>query len=121
MAGARQPGFCFFAGTSSLRAPHDVSKPGAGGGQAECTLLAVPSQAQPPRHSRELKAANRLVLHTLSSSEPFVILCQPFRTEHHLLEVKPLPWNRHFDGSMVARGGMARFWSLESLQMGACE
>lgn len=91
-ARARQPGFCFFSGTSSLRAPHDVSEPWARSSQAERAPLAVPSRAWPRRHSWELKAANRLFLCAVGGSEPFVILHQPFRIKHHLLEVKPLPW-----------------------------
>lgn len=111
-AGAQQPGFCFFSGTSSLRAPHDFRVLAA----SPSAPLAVPGWARPRRQVRR----TALCLPAAGSCEPFVILRQPSRTQHHLLEVRPLPGVQP-DCSMVARGGMARFWSLESLQMGTYE
>lgn len=76
-------------------------QPGWGSSQAEqlSAPLAVPSQAQPRRHRRELEAADSLFLQPVGSLEPLVILQQPCRTEHHhLLE----GWRQH--GSQGGNG-----------------
>jgi len=52
--------------------------------------------------------------------EPSATRWEPCGAGHHPPEVRPSPGVEP-GGSMVARGGMSRFWSLESLQMGTCE
>ncbi|XP_065534597.1 spermatogenesis-associated protein 13 isoform X4 [Lathamus discolor] len=113
-AGAQQPGFCFFSGTSSLRAPHDFRALAA----SPSAPLAVPGWARPRRHGRQPKAPHSAcplrVAPSLSSSSASPpgpsITC--WRSD---------PCLGLSDCSMVARGGMSRFWSLESLQMVAAD
>lgn len=96
-ARARQPGFCFFSGTSSLRAPHDVREPGARlSAWAHCWHFPAGLSLG---GTAGAEGSWQPVLWALGSSEPPVILHQPCRTEHHhLLEV----WRQH--GSQGGNG-----------------